>query len=440
MKRIARCSAVLFLLLSGVVGAAPELGRIEMLPVGTGRNRAASSTDSVQAGAYYVINDPAGFPVPAISGEITLPAGSYAIPTSINIGTNQIVITNGEVILTGPGRITGTGTRVLDVRTAGTLRLHDLKILATAGNGGRLNAADGSVFGDGNEFVAPSGKGFEILSGLVFQQSTTVFAGSATAIDHQSGDLVLDQCGIYHNAVGISITSTPTSVSLNGKFLSAVPGATFVSVNTSSPLSEFFLHDSPLTVSPGQTGVVATLTSFTSEHFALFDNTCTGGGTCLSGITNNDIQSRFSGNLGIADTFRTGAIMMSAGATATNLSTTYTKLLGTTTTVATSQFTATNNRLTYNGPSGKTYAISCQDYGSTSVASGDFFTAAFKNGVTQVTPDAFSRANSNTTTSVISSITSYALNNGDFVECFKKVGSGTPTFTWISGSLTVTPG
>lgn len=110
---------------------------------------------------------------------------------------------------------------------------------------------------------------------------------------------------------------------------------------------------SSFVVTPGETGLDATNTSFTNNESYILDTVnFSGGGTYLSGLTNTDNKAFLSNCIGVDNSGNIAQYYMVNNATATTVSATNTfyKIAGTTTSGPYIQkFTLTNNRATYVG-------------------------------------------------------------------------------------------
>lgn len=393
----------------------------------------------IDANTMFFINSVNDLP-PSISGVRTLAGGTYFSNTPINIGTDVLYLPPGVGILWIGGQITGTGSRIF--RSQGNLGIIFSQLTNTVGDCIFVDHPQSVTLCNQTLLVSPFSVGMHVSQALLVSMVQCEIVSCAVGIN------IIDvfKSSFYgltllDNQIGIKWSGTISSSIVNGPVIQANAAITTAKMivvdNTASIGNLTITGGGTLQCTGSQIAIQATSSSFGAGGLNLNGLQFNGNGTYLSGISVNNLETRFIGNSGqngFENTAPSAFITINSGATGTAFTTAYTKILGTFTLNSSQLFTLADNKITYIGGAALTLTVTALITGTTSTPSSDIFYALFKNGVTQVSPDSFVRASSSSaTTTVVSSLVLF--NPGDFVEVFGKVGTGTLTFTWTSGSL-----
>lgn len=338
------------------------------------------------------------FPAP-VAGNITLSANTiYRIIAQVSIGTNTLTMGAGTVI-------NGLSAEV--------------DVLTYTGTGAMINATNNSIQIDQVGLSAPNGSVFAI-TGTNAERFHLIYSnvrnfknlGTISNIN----DFNVSGCDFRNGTgTGFLLSGTVNHIEWLNNTINNNAGKTLDIDSTT--FTDALINGNSFGVSGGQTGISAGAYTAGSQ-ILITSNTFSGGGTYVTGLDISDIHVVRLANGGIDNTQITGECYLSANATSTTITVagTYYKAAGTSTSGNNSQFTATNNRITYNGLKTNLFLVNCSASLSCGTPNQTLGCILAKNGSTIAGSEQEIRVSSASQSSNGNAKSIVSLSTGDYVE------------------------
>lgn len=307
-------------------------------------------------------------------------------------------------------------------------------------SGGVLRSTNVSVFME-NFAVIPasaSSKGYDFADATgtkfcnLFTGCSVIEMGTSTlGVGQISGFLAITTIKNYWNCKdGIKITGNVGKFASAFNFIIGVTDGCGIEFLAGTTINDIDLSNNYF-IYTGQTGVKVNVGA-TVDRGRMTTNMFRGVGTYISGFNSYAPAWDMRQNTYIPNTRAIGSIYMTDNATATSLPllSTYYKIAGTTIAGKQQRFTATTNRLTYNGKDSITSKILVVIGAKAPATNSDFSIVILKNGVVITSPNASMAAASNNQSFQLTLSTEIDLGTNDYIEVFiRKNNINTSTIT-----------
>jgi hypothetical protein len=306
----------------------------------------SSAISSISSGNIIFVNSKSDLPT-AVSGVITLlPSITYYFTTVVDLTGDRLVCGENTTILGASSencRIKSTG---LNSSTALITSVYSLPIRNITFTHGTVLNLDG----DGTTTALD-------WFGVNFTDCATV-----GTIKDYTNFIMADSA--FLNSGGLTFDGTIGTIGMSNCLFDCASTKTAITLPSTLTVSRRFrIIYSSFVILSGETGInTSTSATISDERYILDTVNFSGGGTYITGVDHTSNKSLFINCVGITNTAVNGQLYMQNNATATVIgaSSTFTKVLGTTTASAdNSKYTHSNNRLTNDATISRKYLISC---------------------------------------------------------------------------------
>lgn len=346
-----------------------------------------------------IVQSASDFPAP-VAGVITLADNTlYSIGSNVSVGTDRFAI--------------GDNTHIHGLEET-------LTMLTYTGTGNMFTGTNKSFMLGYLDIVCPNGTVFNLTGSgveeLEIEFVNIVGAGTIGTITGM-GEVEMLYSGIVDSTVGgLSFAGTFSHISISNSAFENNAG-TSLALGTAT-IDALSISVCDFDVNATQTGISAG--AFTLAGGILLGNQFSGAGTYTSGLSTSNIYLSIFSNVGIDNSQQAGECYFNANASATAITVTgtYYKGAGTTTAGTNSQFTATANRLTYNGLKTRNFLVTIAVSVSTGNNNQVLGVQIFKGGVAVAASEQEIRQTTagDAVTGVAKSIISLA--TGEYVELY----------------------
>lgn len=306
----------------------------------------SSAISSVSSGNIVFVQSKSDLPT-AVSGVITLANSiSYFFTTTVDLLGDRIVCGLNTVILGASSENCYIKSTGLNSSTALITSVYSLPIR-------NISFTHGTVFNLDGDGVTTALDWF----GINFVNCATV----GTIKDYTNfvmGD------SAFLNSSGMTFDGSIGTIAFGNCLFDTSTGGTAITLASTLTVSRRFriIYSSFVTLS-GETSLnVSASATISDERYILDTVNFSGGGTYISGVGQTSNKTLFTNCVNITNTAVNGQLYMQGNATATviSASSTFYKVLGTTTaSTDNSKYTHSNNRLTNNANISRKYLIQC---------------------------------------------------------------------------------